>query len=57
MFDKLRPFIFKFSPEVAHSLAIKALKLNAIPKKKIENISYYLFYLSLAQLSLSNRRS
>lgn len=39
MFDKLRPFIFKFSPEVAHSLAIKALKLNAIPKKKIENQS------------------
>ena len=34
MFDKLRPFIFKFSPEVAHSLAINALKLNAIPKKK-----------------------
>ena len=39
MFDKLRPFIFKFSPEVAHSLAIKALKLNTIPKKKIENQS------------------
>ena len=39
MFDKLRPLIFKFSPEVAHSLAIKALKLNAIPKKKIENQS------------------
>ena len=39
MFDKLRPFIFKFSPEVAHSLAIKALKLNAIPKKKIDNQS------------------
>lgn len=39
MFDKIKPFIFKFSPEVAHSLAIKALKLNAIPKKKIENQS------------------
>jgi len=39
MFDKLRPFIFKFSPEVAHSLAIKALKLNAIPKKKKKNKS------------------
>jgi len=39
MFDKLRPLIFKFSPEAAHSLAIKALKLNAIPKKKIENQS------------------
>ena len=39
MFNFFRPFIFKFSPEVAHSLAIKALKLNAIPKKKIENQS------------------
>jgi len=28
MFNFFRPFIFKFSPEVAHSLAIKALKLN-----------------------------
>ena len=26
MFNFFRPFIFKFSPEVAHSLAIKALK-------------------------------
>ncbi len=31
MFNILRPLIFKFSPEVAHSLAIKALKLNNIP--------------------------
>ena len=31
MFNFIRPFIFKFSPEVAHSLAIKALKLNQIP--------------------------
>ena len=28
MFNILRPLIFKFSPEVAHSLAIKALKLK-----------------------------
>ena len=28
MFNFFRPFIFKFSPEVAHTLAIKALKLN-----------------------------
>ena len=35
MFDFLRPLIFKFSPEVAHSLAIKALKLNNFPKNKI----------------------
>ena len=31
MFNLIRPFIFKFSPEVAHSLAIKALKLNQMP--------------------------
>ena len=34
MFNILRPLIFKFSPEVAHSLAIKALKLNNIPHSK-----------------------
>ncbi len=36
MFKKLRPLIFKFSPEVAHSLAIKALKSNLIPSNKVE---------------------
>ena len=35
MFNFLRPFIFKFSPEVAHSLAIKALKLNNFPTNKV----------------------
>ena len=35
MFDFFKPFIFKFSPEVAHSLAIKALKLNNFSKNKI----------------------
>ncbi len=34
MFNILRPLIFKFSPEAAHSLAIKALKLNNIPYSK-----------------------
>ena len=34
MFNVIRPLIFKFSPEVAHSLAIKALKLNNIPYSK-----------------------
>ncbi len=34
MFNIIRPLIFKFSPEVAHSLAIKALKLNNIPASK-----------------------
>tara|TARA_B100001996_G_scaffold230036_1_gene177377 strand:+ start:153 stop:1193 length:1041 start_codon:yes stop_codon:yes gene_type:complete len=38
MFNFFRPFIFKFSPEVAHSLAIKALKLNKLTiNKSIKN--------------------
>ena len=39
MFKKLRPIIFKFSPEVAHSLAIKALKTNLLPSNKLNNPS------------------
>ena len=35
MFSKLRPFIFKLDPELAHTLAIKALKYNF---KSIKNI-------------------
>ena len=40
MFSKIRPFIFKLDPELAHDLAIKALKTNLIVKdyKKIEDI-------------------
>tara|TARA_B100000945_G_scaffold237662_1_gene193684 strand:- start:166 stop:1206 length:1041 start_codon:yes stop_codon:yes gene_type:complete len=34
MFNFFRPFIFKFSPEVAHYLAIKALKLNNLEFNK-----------------------
>ena len=34
MFNFFRPFIFKFSPEVAHLLAIKALKLNNLTFNK-----------------------
>ena len=33
MFSKIRPFIFKLDPELAHDLAIKALKTNLIVKK------------------------
>ena len=40
MFKKIRPLIFKFSPEVAHSLAIKALKFNYVPSTKLEESSY-----------------
>ena len=40
MFSKIRPFIFKLDPELAHDLAIKALKTNLIVKdyKKNESI-------------------
>ena len=31
MFSKIRSLIFKFDPETAHTLAIKALKLNYVP--------------------------
>ena len=31
MFSNLRSLIFKLDPEIAHSLAIKSLKLNFIP--------------------------
>ena len=38
MFNFFRPFIFKFSPEIAHSLAIKALKLNKLTiNKNVKN--------------------
>jgi len=35
MFNFFRPFIFKFNPEIAHSLAIKVLKLNNFQINKI----------------------
>ena len=35
MFDKIRPLIFKLDPELAHSLAIKALKTNLFLKQNI----------------------
>ena len=33
MFEKIRSLIFKFDPESAHNLAIKALKTNLVPLK------------------------
>jgi len=39
MFEKVRSLIFKLDPELAHSLAIKALKTNLFIKQKIsENV-------------------
>jgi len=40
MFNFFRPFIFKFSPEVAHSLAIKALRLNNLAFKKSKDSKF-----------------
>ncbi len=40
MFEKIRPFIFKFDPETAHNLAIKALKFNILPGKKKIKFKY-----------------
>ena len=40
MFDKIRPLIFKLDPELAHSLAIKALKTNLFLKQKITTDLY-----------------
>ena len=34
MFSKIRPLIFKLDPELAHNLAIKALKFNFKPVGK-----------------------
>ena len=39
MFNKLRSIIFKLDPELAHNLAIKALKYNYIPNNKISENS------------------
>ena len=37
MFEKVRSLIFKLDPELAHSLAIKALKTNLFVRQKISN--------------------
>ena len=37
MFSKIRSLIFKLEPEIAHDLAIKALKFNFVSQNKIEN--------------------
>ena len=39
MFSKIRSLIFKLDPELAHNLAIKALKLNYFPIKNFTNNS------------------
>ena len=39
MFDIFRPLIFKFNPETAHALAIKALKYGYVPPLKAKKSS------------------
>ena len=39
MYNLIRPLVFKFSPETAHALAIKALKINYLSPIKIKDIS------------------
>ena len=39
MFNLIKPLVFKLSPETAHMLAIKALKLNYLPQIKIKDNS------------------
>ena len=39
MFSKIRPLIFKLDPELAHNLAIKALKFNFKPMSNIQKDS------------------
>jgi len=46
MFSKIRPLIFKLNPELAHNLAIKALKMNYIPSNNLKidkSIETYIF--------------
>ena len=44
MFSRIRPFIFKLDPELAHDLAIKALKTNLIVQdnKKSKFILFFI---------------
>ena len=37
MFSKIRSLIFKLDPEIAHDLAIKALKFNLVSQNKIKS--------------------
>ena len=54
MFSKIRPLIFKFDPETAHSLAIKSLKLNLIPNLISENKDDPMFKTKLFGKEINN---
>ena len=44
MFSKIRSLIFKLDPELAHSLAIKALKFNYFPTKKLSKNKFFEYF-------------
>ena len=54
MFSKLRSLIFKIDPEIAHSLAIKSLKLNIISNIFEENRGDPMFASKLFGKSIDN---
>jgi dihydroorotate dehydrogenase len=54
MFSKLKSIIFKLSPETAHNLAIKSLKLNLIPNLMGKNNDDSMFKTSLFGKEIDN---
>ena len=54
MFLNLRSLIFKLDPEIAHSLAIKSLKLNLIPNILDKNMDEPLFETKIFGKNLKN---
>ena len=54
MYSKLRPLIFKVDPEKAHTLAIKSLKLNLIPRVLDENKNDPIFKTIIFNKELDN---
>jgi len=54
MFSNLRSLIFKLDPEIAHSLAIKSLKLNLIPNILDKNMDEPLFETKIFGKNLKN---
>ena len=54
MFSKIRSLIFKVDPEKAHTLAIKSLKLNLIPRVFDENKNDPIFQTTIFEKNLDN---
>ena len=54
MFSKFRSLIFKFDPEIAHSLAIKSLKFNFVPNIFDENKNNPIFQTTLFGKRINN---